>query len=198
MARLIFLDETFAGRVYELAVEKTTVGRGNQNTLTIHDSSVSDTHCEILLAGLEVIVRDLGSRNGTVVNGRRLCRQQCELLDGQVVKFGAVQARLELPPPSTSDTMSDVTAVHAHVDSLREQQSKPTIPEKISAVLAGDDDSAPAEHTMILPRSASEPTTDAPRTGHDANPGKTPLRAWIIASVLIAVAVVCWILWRRS
>ena len=63
MAKLIFLGEKFAGRVYEFAVEKTTVGRGDHNTLTIHHPSVSYSHCEILDYGTEVIVRDLGSSN---------------------------------------------------------------------------------------------------------------------------------------
>ena len=100
MAKLIFIGEKFVGRVYELAIEKTTVGRGDHNTLTIHDPSVSHSHCEILVYGTEVIVRDLGSSNGTVVDGRRLQDQQQHPLDDhQIVKFGAVEARLATGQP---------------------------------------------------------------------------------------------------
>src|SRR2546428_13236852 len=84
MAKLIFIDQRFAGRVYELVLEKTTVGRGDQNTLTIRDRSLSASHCEILTYGSEVIVRDLNSRNGTFVQGVRL-NQQSQVKSGQTV-----------------------------------------------------------------------------------------------------------------
>lgn len=197
MARLVFLGEKFSGRVYELAVEKTSVGRGEHNTLTIQDSSVSDRHCEILLSGREVIVRDLGSRNGTIVNGRRLSQQQCELLHGQIVKFGGVEARLELPPPSTSDTMSDVTAVRAHVQILKNQESKRAEAEKISFTLDDDTKGDPAEHTMILPHSTPESASKPLRPEPDV-PRKSRLRVWIIASVLVALAILVWVLLRRG
>ena len=96
MAKLIFTGEKFKGRSYEFAVEKTTVGRGEHNTLTIPHPSVSETHCEILVNDAEVIVRDLGSRNGTVVNGERIRNQQRQIKGGQSLKFGSVEARLEL------------------------------------------------------------------------------------------------------
>jgi pSer/pThr/pTyr-binding forkhead associated (FHA) protein len=76
MPKLIFTSEPFAGRVYELTLEKTTGGRGDLNTLALGDSSVSLAHCEILVHGPEVIVRDLGSANGTFVSGMQLKRRQ--------------------------------------------------------------------------------------------------------------------------
>ena len=67
MAKLVFTDKNFAGRVYELLLEKTTVGRGDHNTLVIHDNSLSSSHCEILMHGSEIIVRDLDSLPDLVV-----------------------------------------------------------------------------------------------------------------------------------
>src|SRR2546426_74274 len=105
MAKLIFIDKNFAGRVYELMLEKTTIGRGDKNTLVIRDSSLSSTHCEILMYGSEIIVRDLNSSNGTFVDGTRLHNTQSQLKSGQTVRFGSVEARLELDPtPNESDT----------------------------------------------------------------------------------------------
>src|SRR5437588_10927892 len=95
MAKLIFLDDTFSGRAYELMLEKTTVGRGDQNTLVIRDGSLSATHCEILMNGSEIIVRDLDSLNGTFVDGAKL-NKQSQLKSGQTVRFGSVAARLGL------------------------------------------------------------------------------------------------------
>jgi pSer/pThr/pTyr-binding forkhead associated (FHA) protein len=112
MARLIFISEKHLGRVYEFLVEKTTVGRNEQNTLTIADDSVSEVHCHILVNGPEVIVRDLGSANGTWVNGVCLRNAQRPLMHQQIVKFGSVEARLELENEDRG-TATDVTAVHA-------------------------------------------------------------------------------------
>src|SRR5437667_3049041 len=90
MAKLIFIDKNFPGRTYELVLEKTTVGRGDHNTLVIRDPSLSATHCEILMNGDEIIVRDLDSSNGTFVNGTRL-RSQSQAKSGQTIRFGSVE-----------------------------------------------------------------------------------------------------------
>jgi len=163
MAKLIFTDEKFGGRVYEFALPKTTIGRGDHNTLTIRDNAVSQTHCEILVFGPEVIVRDLGSSNGTFVNGERLHNQQRPLLAGQIVKFGSVTARLELEAQSASDTATDETAIHSYAQYLREQQKQPKTPANAAMTLPSDSESTPIQHTVLLPYSplgeASRPRT---------------------------------------
>lgn len=74
MPKLVFISDHFAGRVYEPVLEKTTIGRGEGNTLVINinDSEIPHIHCQILVYGGEVIVRDLGSANGTFVDEVRL------------------------------------------------------------------------------------------------------------------------------
>src|SRR5438094_5775763 len=112
MAKLIFIDKNFADRTYDLLLEKTTVGRGDQNTLVIRDSSLSSTHCEILMYGSEVIVRDLDSSNGTFVDGARL-NKQSQVKSGQTVRFGTVEARLDLGPSKNETDTAEITAVYA-------------------------------------------------------------------------------------
>lgn len=115
MATLVFLDERFRGRTYEIVTRRTTVGRGEMNTLCLADDSVSERHCEIYDNGGDLIIRDLDSRNGTIVNGELIRDAQRPLAPGQIVKFGAVAARLELSPDrSAGDSVTDVTAVHFH------------------------------------------------------------------------------------
>ncbi len=128
MPKLIFIGEHFAGRVYELTLEKTTVGRGDGNILAIHEPSVSLAHCEILVHGPEVIVRDLGSSNGTFVNRVRLEHRQAQLKSGQVVRFGSVEARLELDPADDEYGASEITAVHEHARLLRDQRREQSHP----------------------------------------------------------------------
>ena len=109
MARLVLLSEGFAGRTYELKVDKTTVGRVSDNTFEIPESSVSSYHAEILLRGNDVIVRDLDSTNGTFINGEKVT--EAVLKPGQILKLGTVEMRLEpaagagpAPNSSTSTT----------------------------------------------------------------------------------------------
>jgi hypothetical protein len=151
MARLIFTGEKFRGRVYEFALLKTTVGRGDHNTLAIHDASVSQTHCEVLVFGPEVIVRDLGSTNGTFVNGLRLCNQQSQIKPGETVRFGLVEARLELEQPSCSDTATAETGFHSYARHLHDPPNEGKKPANISMKLEPDPETSPPDPTLVLP-----------------------------------------------
>ncbi len=54
----------------------TVLGRSPESDIIILDPYVSARHAEIVLAGAGFILRDLGSANGTYVNGRRLRRKR--------------------------------------------------------------------------------------------------------------------------
>jgi predicted component of type VI protein secretion system len=198
MAKLIFSGEKFAGRVYELVVETTTVGRGDSNTLVIHDASVSQNHCEILVNGPEVIVRDLGSSNGTFVNGTRLRNQQRQLLAGQVVKFGSVAAQLELEAAASADTATDVTAIHAHARYRRE----PRRPEALVLTpgLTLESGAASTEHTLMLPRPAvAEAKPTAPSAAPALHPPHAANRiALLLAGAGLALGFAALLWWRFS
>ena len=93
MARLVVLSEGFNGRAYELSTEKTTVGRLDDNAFQVPDQSVSSHHCEILLRGGEVVVKDLGSTNGSYVNGQQII--EAAIKPGQILRLGQVELKLE-------------------------------------------------------------------------------------------------------
>ena len=94
MARLVLLSEGMTGTTHDLKVEKTTVGRVDDNTFAILDGSVSSHHCEILLKGGNVIVRDLNSTNGTFINGSQVTGE-APLKPGQILRLGQIEMRLE-------------------------------------------------------------------------------------------------------
>lgn len=201
MAKLIFIGEKFNGRVYEFAVEKTTVGRGDHNTLTIHDASVSQSHGEILVNGTEVIVRDLASSNGTFVNGVRLHDQQRPLQAGQLVRFGSIEARLELDAPSMDETATDVTAVHSHARHLRERE-KPAKPAPAEMTLDGGASAASGDHTLVLPRStgANPAASSASPAGSETEErsARPVMLALVVAVVVVGLAVLCWLILARN
>lgn len=78
----------------QVAIEQAVcvVGRGDDVYLQLDDPSVSRRHAQ-LLAGSELIVEDLGSRNGTFVNRQRI-EQPVALRVGDELAFGAYDLRV--------------------------------------------------------------------------------------------------------
>jgi pSer/pThr/pTyr-binding forkhead associated (FHA) protein len=93
MLRLVVLSPSLAGRAQDLTLEKTTVGRVEDNVFQLAEPSVSSHHCEILLRGQDVVVRDLNSTNGSYINGEKVT--EAVLKPGQVLRLGQVELRLE-------------------------------------------------------------------------------------------------------
>lgn len=96
MARLVVLSEGFTGKSYELKIERTTVGRVDDNSFCIPDGSLSSHHAEVVLRGEEIIVRDLDSTNGTFIDGEPLePNVDAPIKPGQILRLGEVDVRLE-------------------------------------------------------------------------------------------------------
>lgn len=72
-----------------------SVGRSPESALSLADPSVSRAHAELHATAEQVIVRDVGSRNGTFVNGRRLDPDERVVLTPRdSLRFGAVTLRV--------------------------------------------------------------------------------------------------------
>lgn len=106
------------GRTHELKVDKTTIGRVEDNTFQIAEPSVSSHHCELLLKGPEVYVKDLDSTNGTFINGEKV--SESLLKPGQILRLGQIELRLEGEAPPTPSKKVDQTMVMQRGVSLTE------------------------------------------------------------------------------
>lgn len=93
MPKLVVLTEELKGRTYELKVDRTTVGRVEDNAFQIAEPSVSSHHCEVLLRGNDVVIKDLNSTNGTFINGQKIVEEV--LKPGQTLRLGQIDLRLE-------------------------------------------------------------------------------------------------------
>jgi len=119
MAKLVLLSMGMTGRTQELKLDKTTIGRVEDNTFQIAEPSVSSHHCEVLLRGNDVVVRDLDSTNGTYVNGERV--SESVIKPGQILRLGQVEMRLETDaPPAPAKKHIDQTLVMQRGVSLTE------------------------------------------------------------------------------
>ncbi|MCX6882102.1 MAG: FHA domain-containing protein [Verrucomicrobia bacterium] len=93
MAKLVVSTQGLTDRSCELKTELVTVGRVDDNIFQIDEASVSSHHCEILLRGTDVIIKDLGSTNGTFINGEKIT--EGTLKPGQTLRVGNVELRLD-------------------------------------------------------------------------------------------------------
>lgn len=93
MAKLVILNQGMTGRAHELAVDRTTIGRVEDNTFHIADGSVSSHHCEVHLRGTEILIRDLNSTNGTFINNEKI--SEAVLKPGQTLRLGQVELKLD-------------------------------------------------------------------------------------------------------
>ena len=71
-----------------VATQPFTVGRDLENSLRLANPTISRRHAELLFAGRDLLVRDLASRNGTYLNGRRVEKFE-RLQGGDMLQFGA-------------------------------------------------------------------------------------------------------------
>ena len=99
MAKLVILTQGMTGRTHELKVDKTTIGRVEDNSFQIAEPSVSSHHCEVLLRGSDVVVKDLNSTNGTFINDEKI--SESVLKPGHTLRLGQVELRLENGAPAS-------------------------------------------------------------------------------------------------
>ena len=72
-----------------LTKEISSLGRAVDNDIVVHDPQISRLHAQILRSGEDLYLRDMGSANGTVVNGARLFDAH-RLRDGDTIQIGTV------------------------------------------------------------------------------------------------------------
>jgi pSer/pThr/pTyr-binding forkhead associated (FHA) protein len=83
---------------HELQNGTMTIGRVNANTIVIRgDTAVSRQHCQIEKTNQGIFITDLGSSNGTRVNGQKIGSQRVPLKDGDRIRIGGTQVRLADP-----------------------------------------------------------------------------------------------------
>ncbi|MGW4462160.1 FhaA domain-containing protein [Micromonospora sp. NPDC004704] len=74
------------GRSYPLQMGSTVIGRGDQANLRLPDVGISRRHARLDFDGAQVVLTDLGSTNGTMVNGQRV--SAVALNPGDMVQLG--------------------------------------------------------------------------------------------------------------
>jgi pSer/pThr/pTyr-binding forkhead associated (FHA) protein len=74
------------------------IGRAEDCDVQVESEFVSAHHCVVLLDEYTLRLRDLGSKNGTYVNGRKIGTHMVTLLHGDTLSIGDVNLLIELTP----------------------------------------------------------------------------------------------------
>jgi pSer/pThr/pTyr-binding forkhead associated (FHA) protein/antitoxin (DNA-binding transcriptional repressor) of toxin-antitoxin stability system len=83
------------GQSFDLNADSVTIGRSHENDIQINDLSVSRNHAKITRKGNTYVIRDLGSKNSTVVAGKKLHpEEEYEIGEGSSVSIGGIMISL--------------------------------------------------------------------------------------------------------
>lgn len=76
---------------HELTEDVITIGRISDNTIQIDDASVSSRHAELIMRDGDYAMKDLGSTNGSTINGKAMePDQELQLQNDDHVRFGSI------------------------------------------------------------------------------------------------------------
>ncbi len=111
MPKLIIKTEGGAKVAHELAEELITIGRGPDNAIRLDDPSVSGRHAQLQRVGDIYRLKDLGSTNGTSVDGQKV--NETALRFGDRLRFGKVEALFESDVSDHAQPLPELEALAA-------------------------------------------------------------------------------------
>jgi pSer/pThr/pTyr-binding forkhead associated (FHA) protein len=92
------------GRNHLLHDDVTRIGRAVENEIVVSSKRISREHARIRRDGWRVMLEDMGSTNGTFLNGQRILEPE-QLRDGDQIKVGDVQFVFHDPEVTYQDTV---------------------------------------------------------------------------------------------
>jgi steroid delta-isomerase-like uncharacterized protein len=107
--QIVIIKGPIVGQVIDLAEDEVTLGREPGNVLTINDKGLSRFHARLAKTNTDYTVADLGSTNGTFVNGTAILSPRI-LINGDQISLGQ-NVILEYRKMSSSQEDGDVTII---------------------------------------------------------------------------------------
>jgi len=209
--RLVMRRGPTPGLVIELSKSDMTIGRDLSNDLVINDVEVSRKHLRLLLQGENYRIEDLGSTNGSFVNGQRLTGSHL-LVPGELVSLGEhvtlVYETAAYDPDATqistafgagAPTMAPVAPVKSPVLPAAPQAAvKPGgQPPARSAADAPKPQQEASAYNQPAPVQYAGQVPPGPEDGSAIpweTPRKKPVNPWLLAGGGCIVIVICILL----
>jgi FHA domain len=109
-ARLRVVKGPFSGETIRMPRGKLLIGREKDCQLRLDSDSVSPHHCVLLLDEYALRIRDLGSKNGTIVNGIRIGTHESILLHDDTVSIDQLTFEIDLGKSADGVIIADADA----------------------------------------------------------------------------------------
>jgi len=143
--QLVVVQGKPEGKVIPLALPVFRIGRGETCHLRPNSDQVSREHVELAVTTDTVTVRDLGSRNGTIVNGKVIAGVYT-LKDGDLIQVGPLTFALSIqgapvaaPAPSAAPKVVSLDDIsHSEIESWLIADNANVPPESPSGVYGGE------------------------------------------------------------
>jgi pSer/pThr/pTyr-binding forkhead associated (FHA) protein len=100
--KLHYSKQDGASKEFDIGERSITIGRSPDADIILLDDKVSRVHCGIRLWDGEFYIKDLKSKNGTFVNGRRV--EVAKLKASDVIKVGSYTFTFEQPAGTGTET----------------------------------------------------------------------------------------------
>ena len=177
----------------ELAVRtsKFFVGRGEDCHLRPKSDLISRHHCVLLVEESTVVVRDLGSRNGTFVNGQRITAES-ELKSGDELKIGPLEFQVIMREAAGAKKRPKVTSIKEAAartaeggaedeidvsDWLNDEPSDQASTETQEIKASKTEEIDLTKSTGVTPDEPLPPPADAAKPANQSQPARPPRRA---------------------
>lgn len=118
---LVVVDGLEPGRRIPIGAAPVTVGRAAPSEVMLQDPEISRAHCRVERLAFDMLITDLGSTNGTFIDGKRV-QGAAKIANGGILRIGRQLLRYELrnrrEVAATEEMERDLGAARSYVESL--------------------------------------------------------------------------------
>ncbi|HNB41459.1 MAG TPA: FHA domain-containing protein, partial [Anaerolineales bacterium] len=171
---------------FELTKSEIIIGREDSVDITIPASAVSRRHARLMLIGENYVLEDLGSSNGTYVNGEKLDKQHT-LKSGDKIRLGQIISLVYTAPVSEED--SNLTVVSIKDANKTAKHSGPAKPAHVMQTVLGEAPAIPqasAGPRQLIVSIAGGSTQTYPLTGSSISIGRLDTNDIVIPSQIVS------------
>ncbi|MGB7345585.1 MAG: FHA domain-containing protein [Pirellulaceae bacterium] len=159
---LVFRNTERKGERIAVEAGRFIIGRHSSCQLVLSGNAVSRRHCAVIREGDDVVLRDLGSRNGSAVNKKRIAREgQVSIFHGDKIQIGNWKLRVSIRDAETGRSIPRPAE-----GSAKETVDSDRILAELDSMLSGmetilSENEMDFESISELARASSDPDSDS-------------------------------------
>jgi pSer/pThr/pTyr-binding forkhead associated (FHA) protein len=146
LPRAIILSEIMRGKSFELNKDVFTIGRTEDNDICIPDGTLSSRHAELRKEGDLYKVVDVGSTNGTRINGEKI--MESNLRSSDILQVGGIEILFDCEDQAHKASNTTQTNINLDLDSSVDLKNMQNI-NPIGNSNAGESDSTGGKKAFV-------------------------------------------------